>query len=196
MSCIAWVEVKPGRKLNWLVGDLHTNELPLLYLITTLDGRTMSNNKWTGDIGKMLDNATELKINHSFTKLSIGELLISLSDDVVKDLSTDQSYGYRITQAIRTGELLTDLTLLEIGPVSHSRWLTTANRLCRMWVSNHGLIGKTLNNLKLDCRIRRWRILPLLVAVDGCSGCCVANRPALSMVCLQRNDNPGPFVLQ
>jgi hypothetical protein len=97
----------------------------------------------------MLDNATELKINPSFTKLSTGELLISLSDDVVKDLSTDQSYGYRITQAIRTGELLTDLTLLEIGPVSHSRWLTTANRLCRMWVSNHGLTGKTLNNLKL-----------------------------------------------
>ena len=144
-----WVEVKLGHKLIWLVCALHTNELPLRHLITALDGKTLSNNKWTGDIGKMLDNATELEINPSFTKLSIGEPLISLSDDVVKDLSTDQAYGYRIIQAIRTGELPTDLALLEIGPVSHSRWLTTANRLCRIWVSNHGLKGKTLKNLKL-----------------------------------------------
>jgi hypothetical protein len=118
-------------------------------LITALDGKTLSNNKWTGNIGKMLDTATELEIDPSFTKLSIGEPLISLSDNVVKDLSTDQAYGYRITQAIRTGELPIDLALLEIGPVSHSKWLTTANRLCRIWVSKHGLKGKTLNNLRL-----------------------------------------------
>lgn len=144
-----WVEVKLGRKLVWLVCALHTNELPLRHLITALDGKTMSNNKWTGNIGKKLDTATELEINLSFTKLTIGEPLISLSDSIVKDLSTDQAYGYRITQAIRTGNLPTDLALLEIGPVSHSRWLTTANRLCRIWVSKHGLKGKSLNNLKL-----------------------------------------------
>ena len=84
-----WVEVKLGRKLNWLVCALHTNELPLRHLITALDGKTLSNNKWTGNI--VLDSATELEIDPSFSKLSIGQPLISLSDSVVKDLSTDQA---------------------------------------------------------------------------------------------------------
>lgn len=135
-----WVEVKLGRRLIWLICALHTNELPLRHLITALDGKTLSN-KWSGTIGKMLNTATELEINHSFIKLSIGEPLISLSDNVVKSLSTDQAYGYRIIQAIRTGNLPRDLALLQIGPVSHSRWLT-ANRLCRIWISRHGLKGK------------------------------------------------------
>lgn len=116
-----FVEVKLVRKLIWLVCALHTHELPLRHLITALDGKTLSNNKWKGDIGNMLDRP-ELEINPLFTKLSIGEPLISLSDNFVKDLSTDQAYGYRITQAIRRGKLPTDLALLEIGPVSHSWW--------------------------------------------------------------------------
>ena len=66
-----WVEVKLNRKLNWLVCALHTNELPLRHLIMTLDGKTLSNNKWAGKIGNMLDTATELEIDHSFAKLSI-----------------------------------------------------------------------------------------------------------------------------
>jgi len=121
---------------------LHTNKLPLHHLIATLDGKTLSNNKWAGEIGKMLENATELEIDHSFAKLSIGEPLLQLSDDVAKD----QAYGYRITQAINTLELPADLALLKIGPLSHSRWLTTANRFCRIYVSKHGLSGKTLIN--------------------------------------------------
>src|SRR6218665_2288308 len=40
-------------------------------------------------------------------------------------------------------------SLLKIGPVSHSRWLTTANRFCHIYVSKHGLSGKTLINLRL-----------------------------------------------
>ena len=143
-----WVEVKLSCRLIWLVCVLHTNELPLRHLITALDGKTLSNNMWTGNIGKMLNTATELEIDPSFTKLSIGEPLISLSDKVVKDLSSDQAYGYRITQAIKIGELSMDLALLEIGPVSHSRWLTIANRLCRIWVPKHGLKGKIFNNLR------------------------------------------------
>lgn len=142
-----WVEIKLDRKLNWLVCALHTNELPLRHLITALDGKTLSNNKWAGDIGKMLDTATELEINPSFTKLSVGEPLIPLTESVIMDLSTDQAYGYRITQAIRTGEISSNIALLEIGPVSHSRWLTTANRLCRIWVSKHRLEGKNLRTL-------------------------------------------------
>ena len=77
----------------------------------------------------MLDTATKLEINPSFVRISFPEPFVPLNDTVVQNLSTDQAYGYRITQAIRTGVLPTDLTLLEIGPVSHSQWLTTTNRI-------------------------------------------------------------------
>ena len=45
-------------------------------------------------------------------------------------------------------KVLAGLALLEIGPVNHSRWLTTANRLLRFWVSKHGVKGKNLKNLQ------------------------------------------------
>ena len=144
-----YVEQKLHRKLIWIVCDLHTGELPLRHLVAALDGKTLSNNKWAGTLGKMLDSATDLEINPDFPTIAIGPALPQLSDDVIRDLSTDQSYGYRIVTAIRTGILPKDLTLLEIGPVSHSRWLTTALRFMRIWISKHNLNGNDLNNLKL-----------------------------------------------
>ena len=90
-----------------------------------------------------------ISVRHLELAASSLTALLQLSDDVVKDLSNDKAYGYRITQAIKTGELPTDLVLLKIGPLSHSHWLTTANRFCRIYVSKHGLSGKTLINLRL-----------------------------------------------
>ena len=64
--------------------------------------------------------------------LTLGEPLIVLPDKILKDLSIDQAYGYRSVTVIRTGVLPENLINLEIGPVSHSRWLTIANRFCRL----------------------------------------------------------------
>lgn len=143
------LEKKLGRRLVWIVCDLHTGELPLRHLIQELDGPTKSNNKWSGPLGIMLDEATQLEINTTFPKVEVGPPLPALSEGVIKDLSTDQSYAYRIAQAIRSGEVPQSLALLEIGPVSHSRWLTTALRFCRIWISKHELKGKVLKNLRL-----------------------------------------------
>ena len=134
--------------MNWLICVLHTNELPLRYLIVELDGKTLSNSKWSSELGKMLDTVTELNINSNFETVTLGEPLIDLPDKILKDLSTDQAYGYRIVIAI-TGVLLENLINFEIGPVSHSRWLTTANRFCRLWVSFHFLAKKNFKNLRL-----------------------------------------------
>src|SRR6218665_4061419 len=90
-----------------------------------------------------------LRLTIHLPNFQLKKPLLQLSDDVVKDLSTDQTYGYRITQAITTGEIPAYLALLKIGPVSHSRWLTTANRFCRIYILKHGFSGKTLINLRL-----------------------------------------------
>ena len=37
-----------------------------------MDGKTLSNNKWSGDLGKMLDTVTELEIDPYFTKVDVG----------------------------------------------------------------------------------------------------------------------------
>ena len=144
-----WVERKLGRRLVWIVCDLHTGELGLRHLIIDLDGPTLSNNKWKGPLGKMLDAATDLEIDPNFTRITVGPPLTHLPDDVLKDLSTDQFYGYMMINTIRTGVLPERLAHLEIGPVCHSRWLTTALRFLRIWISKHGLKGKKLQNLRM-----------------------------------------------
>ena len=72
------------------------------------------------------DEATNLENNTFFSKVETGEPLINLSNDVVKDLSTDKCYGYQIVNAICSGHIPQQLGLLEIGPVIMARWLTTA----------------------------------------------------------------------
>ena len=46
---------------------------------------------------------------------------------------------YKIVKMVITGVLDKDVLKQVIGPVNHSRWLTTACRLCRLWVSKHSL---------------------------------------------------------
>ena len=144
-----YVEKMLGRPLNWIVCGLHLNELPLRHLMAELDGPTTSDTGFSGPIGKALAGVTDLPIKKNFKKITLGADLIDLPEDVRKDLSTDQKYGYDIVQAIRKGEVSQWLANLDIGPINHSRWLTFANRVCRLYVSDHGLKGKAAKNLRL-----------------------------------------------
>ena len=92
---------------------------------------------------------TDLRVKKNFKKIEVGKDLIDLTDEVRKDLSTDQKYGYEMVKAIRSGLLSDRLANTNIGPVNHSRWLTTANRFLRMWVSRNGFKGKEAMNLQL-----------------------------------------------
>ncbi len=55
-----------------------------------------------GPLGQMLDTSTELEINPNLTKITVGPSLVKLTEEVIKDLSTDKAYGYRIITAIRS----------------------------------------------------------------------------------------------
>ena len=48
-----WIEKKCGKKLVWLICCLHSNEHPLRHLIENLNGKTLSNNKWSGNISQV-----------------------------------------------------------------------------------------------------------------------------------------------
>ena len=144
-----FVEEKLGKKLAWLVCFLHTNELPLRHLVEQTDGPTTSDHTFSGPLGKSLGTVTELEHNPRFAKINIGPALIKLDQEVIEDLSSDQNYGYRMVNAIKLGKVPLDLQNMDIGPVYHARWLTTANRFLKLWVSKHGFKGKDLTNLKM-----------------------------------------------
>lgn len=53
-----------------------------------------------------------------------------------KLLSKDQRYLLDASHAIKTGTFSNDLSHCDPGPISHARWLTCANRILRLYVSD------------------------------------------------------------
>ena len=80
-------------------------------------------------------------------KVIEGGDLPDLSDDEIRDLSTDQKYLYRILQVIRTGIIPPNFEKYNMGPLNHARWLTLANRICRLYISQVRLSSKLKSDL-------------------------------------------------
>ena len=75
--------------------------------------------------------------------------MIDLPPEVLKDLSTDQKYIYMIYRTIREGTIFGNVDQLTIGPVCLARWLTTAARLMRIYISHNTLDAKARAKLSL-----------------------------------------------
>ena len=147
-GAITLLEKELDRRLVWLICLLHVNELPLRHLFVDLDGPTQGDKAFKGPIGKILKHAEEYTVNRDFTPIADGEGLRDLPQDVIKDLSRDQRYLYEIVKSIRSGTLSDIAKKHKIGPVNHSRWLTLASRICRLYVSNVELDQNSMNNLR------------------------------------------------
>ena len=87
-------------------------------------------------------------ISSNFKSLAIGEPPVEMPESVEKDLSTDQKYLYKIVKMIRTGTNNERLVKQKIGPVDHSRWLTTTCRFCRLYISDRNLGEEDSENLR------------------------------------------------
>lgn len=51
------------------------------------------------------------------------------------ELSTDQQYLYKICNAISKGKVSLSLSHRDPGKMAHARWITTANRILRLYVA-------------------------------------------------------------
>jgi hypothetical protein len=129
-GAIHLLECRLGRPLQWIVCYLHLNELPLRHLCKELIGPTEGPTQWKGPIGKALTNCETLS-NAEFESISGGDPLPDIDHN---DLSRDQAYLYNIITAIRTGVISDDLLREKTGAMSMARWLTTASRICRLYV--------------------------------------------------------------
>ncbi|XP_050338468.1 uncharacterized protein LOC126764871 [Bactrocera neohumeralis] len=113
-----------GRPLQWVVCLLHFNELPFRALFEHIDGVSKSPNTFSGDIGKLLPDCEKLPVVkfESFPSCQLPSEVI-----IPTQLSTDQAYLYKISEAIISGECSSDLASMHPGNMCKSRWLTCAN---------------------------------------------------------------------
>ena len=125
---IRLLEERLHRPLHWFICLLHMNELPLRHLIRHIDGVTHGPNSFKGLIGKELVDC-ETKPVVKFKRIPIH------LPKMAKDLSTDQRYLYEICLAVNSGHCDLSLAARSPGKMCHSRWLTTANRILRLYVS-------------------------------------------------------------
>ena len=68
-----------------------------------------------------------------------------LPQEVIQNLSSDQFYTYQICRAVISGKVENDLAQLEVGELSHARWLTLGCRILRFYTSQ----TKLSKNLKI-----------------------------------------------
>ena len=145
----AHLEKLLGHKLYWGICNIHTHELPLRHLIMILDGPTVSDVGFTGEVCSLLSKVNEMPYNPEFKKLPGGEELIYLPDDVLKKMSTDQKMCYKLVEAVKAGVLPVELQEMLCGTLNHARWLTTAQRVVFLWTRQHGLRGHNFAVLEL-----------------------------------------------
>ena len=123
-------ELHLKRPLQWFICMFHFNELPLRHLFVHLDGTTAGPNAFTGVLGKAMSSCQLLEVVN-FKQIE-GDLP-EITD--YSSLSKDQRYLYEMCLAVRSGAVSKNLSNRQPGKMAHSRWLTTANRLLRLYVS-------------------------------------------------------------
>jgi hypothetical protein len=127
---VTLLEKEYGKPLQWLICMLHANELPLRHLLQYLDGSTSGPRAFRGPIGKGLANC------HTLPLVMFDKIDVVLPMVILKDLSTDQQYLWEMCEAISKGECSLDLSKRNPGALNHSRWITTANRVLRLYVAS------------------------------------------------------------
>lgn len=129
---IALLEKKLNRPLQRAICLLHLNELPLRHLINYVDGTTNSPSSFSGPICKQLPKCHDLPLA-DFIRI-LCAYFPNIDWEIVKDLSSDQRYLYDICMLVM-GKGDASILRKTPGPICHSRWLTTACRILRLYVS-------------------------------------------------------------
>ncbi|XP_017476032.1 PREDICTED: uncharacterized protein LOC108366213 isoform X2 [Rhagoletis zephyria] len=125
-------EMHLNRPLHWFVCLLHFNELPLRHLFENLEkSSTTGPRSTTGTLSKQIETCESLPPVTNFEPITFE----SMPDSGAVEFTTDSNYLFRMAVAISSGMVSTDLANIKPGPIAHSRWLTKASRLLRLYVT-------------------------------------------------------------
>ena len=67
-----------------------------------------------------------MPFNPNFKALPGGEDLISIPDQILKTMSTDQKTSYTLVQAVKKGILPKEMEEMLCGPICHARQISPA----------------------------------------------------------------------
>lgn len=151
---ISHFEEKLNKPLHWFVCQLHGIELVLRHLFEHFDGKKTGPVSFSGLISKLLVTCQDQPVVQ-FNPVSLED---SLSEIDTKTLSKDQHYLLEMARSVNDGTVSVDLANKNPGPMSHSRWLTTANRLLRLYVASRKSSKKhqQLVELKIKVYVPIW----------------------------------------
>lgn len=130
---IRLIEEKIDKPLQHAICLLHLNELPFRHLLKTLDGATKGPSTFSGPIGTAIQTCENLPL------CEFEPITVQWVEEMpgMTDLSTDQQYLLDICSAVSGGVCPLNLSRKKPGPTVQSRWLTTACRVLRLYVSTH-----------------------------------------------------------
>ena len=94
---IRLMEEELQKPLQWLICQLHANELPLRHLLIHLDGATSGPRAFTGKIGMAISVCEKLPI------VVFKPIESDLPPMTAADLNTDQKYLYEMCEAVSNG---------------------------------------------------------------------------------------------
>ena len=123
------LEENTKKYLQWIICLLHCNELPLNHLINDINGKTFGPDFFTGRIGSRLSDCDKLPVVE-FEQILGEELAVTTSD-----FSMDQKSMLKIYTALTSGHCPNDVASLNPFKIHHARWVTTANCIIHLYVS-------------------------------------------------------------
>ena len=120
--------------MTWVICQLHLNELPFRHFYYGVDGKPTGPSSFRGPIGGAICDAVHRLPVVNFKKFS--SRVRTVPQSVLDGFTRDQKYLYEISIAVQSGFLCEKLKTRNPGTVVQSRWLTTANNILRLYVSD------------------------------------------------------------
>ncbi|GBL96097.1 hypothetical protein AVEN_104332-1 [Araneus ventricosus] len=138
-------ELKLHRPIQWNICLLHFNEVPIRHLFERKSSGPLS---YTVDIGRNLKGCEKLPL------FAFNSIECELPGTDPTNLSCDQKYLLDICTAISSGVGSSDPTKSETDPLNLAPWLTTVNRILRLYIStsdpSNGLITLVVIILRVN----------------------------------------------
>ena len=180
-----------NRRLHHVICLQHINELPTKRLLKTMDGGTVCANKYSGPIGKHLNDVENFELDENFVPIPSEDLPI-ISEDVVENFNSDQKYLYKIALIITTGKIPENFARYKIADLNHARWTTSSSRLGRFYISKEKkkLDPESLEILKTIVKYNVQVYLPVFFQIRSSKSWLDAPRIYLDLLKRLRKQSP------
>ena len=146
--------------VHYFICQLHGNELPFRKLFYHYDGKPVGPEHWSGPIGKSVKESVSSLPVIKFKPIKFNQFP-ELPENIIKDLSWDQKYLYRICLGVINGEVSEGLANIEPGPACVSRWNTLWSRILRIYIATKkpSVALTRLSNIIVKFSAPMWSVI-------------------------------------